>query len=52
MIFCEKCFNDREIIPIIQEYDEIGDSQICHSRDIYVYNTKKHENLPICSKIL
>ncbi|MBV1758091.1 MAG: RES family NAD+ phosphorylase [Dethiosulfatibacter sp.] len=45
MIFCEKCFLDSEIIPIIHECDEIGECQICHSKDVYIYNTDKHDEL-------
>lgn len=45
MIFCEKCFLDSEIIPIIHECDEIGECQICYSKDVYIYDTDKHDEL-------
>ncbi|HAE61285.1 MAG TPA: RES domain-containing protein [Eubacteriaceae bacterium] len=45
MIFCEKCFLDSEIIPIIHECGEIGECQICHSKNVYIYNTDKHDEL-------
>ncbi|SHO48963.1 RES family NAD+ phosphorylase [Anaerocolumna xylanovorans] len=45
MIFCEKCFKDSEIVPIIRNFGIVGECQICHSKDVYIYNTEKNEQL-------
>lgn len=45
MIFCEKCFRDMEIISVIRSKDEIGECSICHSKNIFVYDTHKYDDL-------
>ncbi len=45
MIFCERCFSDSEVIPIIHKCTEVGECQICHSKNVFVYDTDKHDEL-------
>ncbi len=45
MIFCENCFVDEEIKSIIKECGNLGECEICHSKDVYVYNTDENEEL-------
>lgn len=40
MIFCEKCFCDREIISIIKSIDKKGNCPICGKNDVYLYDTE------------
>ena len=47
MIFCERCFCDMEVISVIRNQIEIGECPICHSRNVHLYDTDKHEELGI-----
>lgn len=45
MIFCEKCFTDQEVIPVIQGIGEKGNCKICGKKNVYIYDTEKHDEL-------
>lgn len=47
MIFCEKCFCDREIIPIIRRANEKGNCQVCNSKEVYIYDTNERDDLTV-----
>lgn len=42
---CEKCFLPLEIKSMIKSLDKIGNCNICHSEDVYIYNLKEDERL-------
>lgn len=45
MIFCSNCFCDEEVKAIIIGKSEIGDCEICNSKQVSIYNTEKmYEN--------
>jgi len=41
MIFCEKCFCDKEIVSIIRGLDNTGNCSTCGKKNIYIYDTDK-----------
>lgn len=45
MICCDKCFKDLEIKGIIKSLDNIGDCEICNSKNVYIYDTEVNDNL-------
>ena len=45
MIICERCFCDTEVISVIQNKAEIGDCPLCKSKNVYIYDTDKYEDL-------
>lgn len=47
MIFCEHCFNDREISSIIRSVSasNIGECPVCHNRDVHLYDTSTQSEL-------
>lgn len=47
MIICEKCFCDTEVISIIRSKKEIGSCPQCKSKNVYIYDTNKYDDLNI-----
>lgn len=47
MIFCERCFCDTEIIFAIRNKGEIGQCPLCNSKNVYIYDTEKYDELSI-----
>ena len=45
MIICEKCFCDTEIISVIKNKSVIGDCPLCKSKNVYLYDTEKFDDL-------
>lgn len=45
MIFCERCFCDREIISVIRNIGEIGECPLCQSKKVHIYDTDKQDDL-------
>ncbi len=45
MIFCVDCFNDTEIIGIIESLGQKGKCQVCGSTNVYIYDTNKNSLL-------
>ena len=45
MICCINCFKDVEVRNIIQSLSNIGNCDICHANQVYIYNTEKDDNL-------
>lgn len=45
MVICEKCFCDTEVISLIQSKAQKGDCAVCGSREVYVYDTDKYDDL-------
>ena len=45
MICCAKCFNDSEIVAIIESLEEKGDCGICGRMDVFIYDTEKSNRL-------
>ena len=45
MIFCEKCFVDKEVISIIESVGVKGQCPICNHKNVYIYDTDKNDEL-------
>ena len=39
MILCRQCFSDAEVIGIIESLNKIGTCDICHSSNVFTYDT-------------
>lgn len=55
MIFCEYCFNDKEIASIIRtaSASKTGECPICHHRETHLYDTStQNELMPYFEELL
>lgn len=48
MICCQECFKDEQLRSIIYTMDKKGDCEVCGSKDTYIYDTDKNNELEEC----
>lgn len=52
MIFCEKCFRDKEIKAAIEMIEYRGDCPICGSKNVWIYDSAIGEDISSVEEML